>query len=124
MSFRYPLAYSIVILPTSVARWLQFGNINVPLAARIFADMTYYLSGALNVLLFATIRSKLLLFTFPEVHQPKEVSHWNPNLKPEVLRYTITYEHSHTPTATGSVDCAPSGIGAVFLGNSKQGSYI
>ena len=111
MSFRYPLAYSFVVLPLSVARWLLFTHHHVPSAATFFGVSTFNLSGAVNVLLFLIVRPKLLLFTCPEVGQPKELGSQNVNLK--VPRYAIAYEHSHTSTATGSVDCALKGIEAV-----------
>jgi len=119
----YPLAYSLVVLPLSVARWLLFSHMRVPSAATFFAVSMFHLSGAVNVLLFLIVRPQLLLFTCPEVGQHKELGPQNVNLK--IPRYTETYEYSHTSTATpGSVDCAPSGIGAVSLGNSRRGSYV
>ena len=63
---RYPLAYSLLVLPTSIARWSEFNHKEVPLAASFFADFVFSLSGAVNVLLFLTIRPQLLLFSNPE----------------------------------------------------------
>jgi len=64
----YPLSYSLIILPLTVARWLQFGHHHVPSAVTFFAISMFYLSGAINVLLFLIIRPELLLFP-----RPKEV---------------------------------------------------
>ena len=110
MSFRYPLAYSFVVLPLSVARWLLFTHHDVPSAATFFGDSMFHLSGAINVLLFLIIRPKLLLFTCPEVGQPRELGSQNGNLK--IPHYMVTYEHSYTSTAD-PVKCAPKGIEAV-----------
>jgi len=118
MSFRYPLAYSVVVLPLSVARWLLFSHHSVPSAATFFGVSTFNFSGAVNVILFLIVRPKLLLFTYPEVGQRSR----NVNLK--IPRYTITSENTHTSTTTGSVDYAPSGVGAVSLGESKRGTYV
>ena len=65
-SLSYPLAYSIVILPTSITRWLQFSNKNVPSAATFFGVILFNLSGAINVLLFLVFKPELLLFSRPE----------------------------------------------------------
>ncbi|KAI0276639.1 hypothetical protein BGY98DRAFT_694141 [Russula aff. rugulosa BPL654] len=51
----YPLAYSLVVLPITIARWLLFSNHHVPSAAIFFGVSMFYLSGAINVLLFLII---------------------------------------------------------------------
>ncbi|KAH9052530.1 hypothetical protein EDB87DRAFT_1570444 [Lactarius vividus] len=58
----YPLAYSLMVIPLSVSRWLQFGHKDVPSAAIFFSDIMFHLSGAINVLLFLIVRPHLLLF--------------------------------------------------------------
>ncbi|KAI0266783.1 hypothetical protein BC834DRAFT_113145 [Gloeopeniophorella convolvens] len=63
----YPIAYSFIVLPLSIARWLLFNHRDVPSAATFFANYIFNLSGAINVLLFITIRPQLLLFTPPEI---------------------------------------------------------
>ncbi|KAF8502194.1 hypothetical protein F5888DRAFT_1918902 [Russula emetica] len=68
----YPLAYSLVVIPITTARWLLFSHHNVPPAATFFADSMFHLSGAINVLLFLIIRPKLLLFR--RRHLPDEVA--------------------------------------------------
>jgi len=62
----YPLSYSLVVLPLSIARWLQFGHHHVPSAVTFFVVSMFYLSGAINVILFLVIRPELLLFPRPE----------------------------------------------------------
>ena len=49
---RYPLAYSFVVLPISIARWSLISHKKVALAAMFFGNTVYNLSGAINVLLF------------------------------------------------------------------------
>jgi len=64
----YPLAYSLVVLPISLSRWLQFGSHprKVSSAAMFFSTIIFNLSGAINVLLFLVVRPQLLLFPRPE----------------------------------------------------------
>jgi len=62
----YPLAYSLIIIPLTVTRCLEFAHRNVPTAATFFGVTMFYLSGAINVTLFLTIRRKRLLFPRPE----------------------------------------------------------
>ena len=65
-SLSYPLAYSFVVLPTSITRWLEFSNKNVPSAATFFGVILFNLSGAINVLLFLIFKPELLLFSRPD----------------------------------------------------------
>ena len=98
---RYPLAYSLLVLPTSIARWSEFDHKEVPLAASFFADFVFSLSGAVNVLLFLTIRPQLLLFSNPEEF-----------VEPEAV------ELGHS--TSGSVICLQStGMGLVDDGGGK-----
>ncbi|KAI0305707.1 hypothetical protein B0F90DRAFT_1624778 [Multifurca ochricompacta] len=71
----YPLAYSVVVLPLSAARWSMSNDKKapVPSAATFFAVIMFNLSGAINVLLFLTVRPRLLLFTPPEEHVEPEI---------------------------------------------------
>jgi hypothetical protein len=66
LAFSYPLAYTFVVLPLSVARWSLYDHIKFPKAATFFAVTTWNLSGAINVLLLVLIRPQLLLLTRPE----------------------------------------------------------
>jgi len=67
-SFRYPFAYSLIVLPLSVTRWLQFSKVDIPSAATFFGVSLFNLSGAVNVLVFLIARPGLLLFTRPKGH--------------------------------------------------------
>jgi hypothetical protein len=61
----YPLAYSLVVLPLSIARWSLFSHRNVSSAATFFGVSMFNLSGAINVLLLLVVRPRLLLFVPP-----------------------------------------------------------
>jgi len=75
----YPLAYSLVMIPDSVFRWLLFSHKSMPSAATFFGIIMFNLSGAINVLLFLIVRPHLLLFTPPEELVEPEVELANPN---------------------------------------------
>jgi hypothetical protein len=66
---RYPLAYSFLIIPSSVVRWIAFhqestsATSTLSSAVRLSIAVMFSLSGAVNVLLFFTFRSNLLLFS-------------------------------------------------------------
>jgi hypothetical protein len=62
----YPLGYTIVVLPLSIARWSLYDHIKFPSAATFFAVTTWNMSGAINVFLLVLIRPQLLLLTRPE----------------------------------------------------------
>jgi hypothetical protein len=72
-SSSYPVAYSLVILPLTIARNVQFNHHNVPSAATFFGVSIFYLSGAINVLLFLIIRPRLLLFPRPRQLDEREI---------------------------------------------------
>lgn len=65
---RYPVVYSILILPLSVVRWIGFaqesgGNANhVGATATMTVISIYGLSGACNVILLLTTRPNSILF--------------------------------------------------------------
>lgn len=64
----YPVAYSIVVLPVSVSRFIEFGNSNgVPSAATFACVCLHDLFGAVNVVLLLTTRPNLLLFGGPRL---------------------------------------------------------
>ncbi|KAF8502241.1 hypothetical protein F5888DRAFT_1578622, partial [Russula emetica] len=66
--YNYPLAYSLVVLPISISRWLEYKKYqshNVSSAFTFFAISMFNLSGAINVLLFLIARPQLLLFPRP-----------------------------------------------------------
>jgi hypothetical protein len=64
----YPITYSVVIIPSSVVRFIEFSQENkgqqdhVPVAWIFFAEAVYRLSGIITVLLFMLRRRGLLLF--------------------------------------------------------------
>jgi len=78
----YPLAYSLMVIPLSISRWLQFNHKSVPSAAVFFSDIIFSLSGAVNVLLFLIVRPHLLLFTPPEKLVKPEVELANSSTGP------------------------------------------
>ena len=51
-----------MVLPLTLARWLQFSHHHVPSVATFVATSIFHLSGAVNVLLLFIIRPGLLLF--------------------------------------------------------------
>jgi hypothetical protein len=56
-----------MVLPDSIARWSLFNGKKVTSATIFFTASVFNLSGAINVLLFLTIRPRLLLFSPPDV---------------------------------------------------------
>ncbi|KAN0107216.1 hypothetical protein V8E52_010418 [Russula decolorans] len=102
----YPLAYSLVVLPISITRWLQFSHYHVPPAATFFGDSMFYLSGAINVLLFLIIRPELLLFPRPKKLDGQEVQ-LTPapqDTGPATTSGTAQFQHSPEPTSAALED--------------------
>jgi hypothetical protein len=60
----YPIIYSILVLPLSVVRWLQFTNNSIAIGSEAtFIVMSLHeLSGFLNVLLLMNTRPDSILF--------------------------------------------------------------
>ncbi|KAI0635295.1 hypothetical protein C8Q77DRAFT_1107253 [Trametes polyzona] len=52
----YPVAYAILVLPVTIARFVMFSGHDVPFRATIFADFVFNLQGVANVLLFLATR--------------------------------------------------------------------
>jgi len=52
----YPVAYTVMILPIGVCRFMEWAGHDVPFAATIFSDAIYLTSGIINVFLFAVTR--------------------------------------------------------------------
>lgn len=52
----YPIAYTTLILPIAISRFLAWSGRDVPFATTIFADIVFLFSGFVNVLLFITTR--------------------------------------------------------------------
>jgi hypothetical protein len=89
----YPLAYSVMVIPLSISRWLQFNHKSVPSAAVFFGEIMFNLSGAANVLLFLIVRPHLLLFTPPEALVEPEVELANPRTSSSLSSDV----HTHSP---------------------------
>jgi len=101
----YPLAYSLMVLPLSIARWSQFNNEKVTSAATFFGVSVYNLSGAINVLLFLIVRPHLLLFFPPEEsREPEAAELGQPATGSAIFTDMPKYHHSPQPTGMGLVD--------------------
>jgi len=97
----YPLAYSFVVLPLSIARWSLFSHKDVSPAATFFAVTIYNLSGAVNVLLFLIVRPQLLLFPSPEdFSEPEAVVLVQPTTGSAIFFEAEKY-HRHSPQLIG-----------------------
>jgi len=95
----YPLAYSLMVLPLSVARWSTFNHKKESSAATFFAVSMFNLSGAINVLLFLIVRPQLLLFSDPEeFSEPEIVELGHPPTGDAVFPDAVKYSHSPQPT--------------------------
>ena len=115
-SHSYPLAYSLVVLPLSAARWSQFRGRHVPSAATFFGVSMFNLSGAINVFLLLTVRPELLLLIRPNQdglgepdiklapQNPQSIGDSDP-----ILPETLNYQHSPMPITTALVDHSVSG---------------
>lgn len=53
---RYPVAYTVLILPIAACRYASFAGHKVPFAATIFSGAVFMLSGLVNTILFASTR--------------------------------------------------------------------
>ena len=94
---RYPLAYSIIVLPLSITRWLSFKHEDkVPSAATFFSVSVFNLSGAINVLLFLVVRPELLLFDPSKRFRDSQITDQSTN--PAILAETTNYNYSPQPT--------------------------
>jgi hypothetical protein len=90
-----------VVLPTTTVRWVQFrqvtSNHRIPSAAIFFCLFVFNLSGAINVLLFLTVRPELLLFNDPDIGQPTDTSS-------AISNNAAKDNHSAQPTGAELVD--------------------
>ncbi|KAF8261258.1 hypothetical protein EI94DRAFT_1746329 [Lactarius quietus] len=100
----YPLAYSLIVIPLSVSRWLLFSHKSVPSAATFFGMIMFNLSGAINVLIFLIVRPHLLLFTPPEELGEAKVEIANPSTSSAILSNMDKYDHSPQSMGTGLMD--------------------
>ncbi|KAF8502191.1 hypothetical protein F5888DRAFT_1918898 [Russula emetica] len=116
----YPLAYSLVVLPISISRWLLFTHHHVSSAATFFANSMFYLSGAINVLLFLIIRPELLLFRRPEELAEPEIELAPQGTGPAIVSDTEKFQHSPEPTSAALGDGGPRDSATPYDDNSKQ----
>ncbi|KAF8502202.1 hypothetical protein F5888DRAFT_1608129 [Russula emetica] len=100
----YPLAYCLIILPLTISRCLQFGHHNVPSAATFFGVTVFYLSGAINALLFLIIRPELLLFPRPEELAEPEIELAPQGTSPARFSDAEKFQHSPEPTSAALGD--------------------
>ncbi|KAH9052529.1 hypothetical protein EDB87DRAFT_1570443, partial [Lactarius vividus] len=104
----YPLAYTLMVIPLSVARWLQFSHKKVPSAATFSGLIMFNLSGAINVLLFLIVRPRLLLFTPPEELSESKVEFANPSISSAIFHDMVEHNHWQSPqrleTGLGPID--------------------
>ena len=123
-SSSYPVAYSLIVLPITIARWLLFSGHHVSSAATFFAISIFYLSGAINVLLFLITRPELLLFPRPEELDGQDVQLALQGADPQVTGSkkssdTAEFRHDQEPASAalgdeGTGDATPSHV------NSRQ----
>jgi len=95
----YPLAYSLVVLPISISRWLQFSRHHVSSAATFFGVTMFNLSGAINVLLFLLVRPQLLLFPRPEGLAEPDMELVPQCTSSAILSDIAKFQHSPEPTS-------------------------
>ena len=75
---RYPLAYSVLVLPISVVRWMLFDQAKhgketpPPAAATLSMNAIFVLSGAVNVVLLLTTRPDVLLLRGQQDPPPQQ----------------------------------------------------
>jgi hypothetical protein len=60
--YSYPVAYSIIVLPSSVVRWKALLHGDVSAVAQISTKALWNLSGAVDVALFVMTRRDVFLF--------------------------------------------------------------
>ena len=125
-SFSYPIAYSVVVLPLSVTRWLQFSKFNihhhVPSAATFFGVILFNLSGAINVLLFLIFKPGLLLFPRPdELGQPDLLELVPAGNASGILTDAANFQRSPEPASTALAD-DPEGAELSRVNNSQHTS--
>jgi hypothetical protein len=79
---------------------LEFGHHKVPLAATFFGVTVFYLSGAINVVLFLVVRPKLLLFPRPDKVDEQDIQLIPQDpAPPGPAIVTEKFQHSPEPTS-------------------------
>ena len=65
--FRYPVAYTILVLPLSIVRWINFQtHVNIPSSALFAVSTIFQLTGLVNVILFLGFRGSVTLLSSSE----------------------------------------------------------
>jgi hypothetical protein len=79
---------------------VQFNNHNVPSAVTFFVVSIFYLSGAINVILFLVVRPKLLLFPRPKQLGEQKVERTSQeDTGPAIFADTENFHRSPEPTS-------------------------
>lgn len=99
----YPVAYTIIILPITVARFSSFAGHDVPFGVTIFADTVFLLSGTVNVILFSTtsriLPPKSIIPGRFVISQPKLIEEPVAEDPEAYYRHHSTEKLPETPTA-------------------------
>ncbi|KAH9978595.1 hypothetical protein BGW80DRAFT_1279883 [Lactifluus volemus] len=105
----YPLAYSFMVLPLSIARWsVPDGHKPVPSVALFFGFTTFCLSGVVNVSMFWIIRQGRLLFAPPQ----------------ETFGSEIGLQVTPSPSSAIPSNCDPRADGVVSGDSSESTSTV
>jgi len=67
----YPVVYSVLVIPETVVRWLEFGHtVHIKYPATLAVQAIFDLNGFIDVVVFLSTRRGLLLFDTEEVTDP------------------------------------------------------
>jgi hypothetical protein len=83
---------------------VQFGHHNVPPAVTFFVVSIFYLSGAINVVLFLITRPQLLLFPRPKEIDGQEMELTQEYTGPAIFSDKETFQRSPEPTSAALGD--------------------
>jgi len=119
----YPAAYTVIVLPLTIARWLLFTHHGVTSTVTFFAISVFYLSGAINVVLFLIFKPRLLLFHRPEEHGDSESEVELASLPSVEQVLPPGGEPHNTEPASGLVDRNSKSNTAVSDINSRRSSF-
>jgi hypothetical protein len=103
---RYPLMYSVLVLPLSAVRWMTFyqanhgGGMPISAAATFGVIAIYELSGAFNVILLFTTRSDVLLFHRKQRPQQPNDNDSALGRLPHILTPTCPHCNAHMSITT------------------------
>jgi len=115
----YPITYSIVIIPVSVVRFIEFSQENkgqpdhIPVAWIFFSGAIYWLSGIINVLLFILTRRGLLLFGDD-----------HPTLNEQIPLANLTNESLNGGQQTGRLPSVDEAASLPEEGNGQQDALL